>query len=78
MIRVAKPLYFYLGVGYGLHKLYWGDINGSWAEVSDFKFSGPAVTGGVMLNFGKFGFMVGTTATDFSVADLELGISIWL
>lgn len=76
VIRLSSWLYMYTGVGYGRRVLTWEDVNGKWAEVTDYSYNGIAVDAGLKLKFGVFFLSGGVTTINFRYTDMEIGVGI--
>lgn len=76
MFRAADWLYPYIGAGYGRRNLYWEDIDGKWAKVSDCSYSGAAIDAGVIFRIGMFAVSAGVSNTAFKYTDIQIGLGI--
>ena len=74
MYRVNKWLNAYLGAGYGKRTLAWKDVDGVWAEVSDWSHRGAALETGVMFSWNRFVASVGVTTISFRTCSLNIGV----
>lgn len=68
----------YVGAGYGWRYLQWRDIDGNWAEVSDYSHRGLAVETGLIFSYRKLALSVGISSISFKTAALTCGIGICL
>lgn len=66
----------YFGAGYGKRNLYWQDINGGWARVSDRSWSGPSAEAGAAAFWHRFFLSAGLSTITFSHLDFELGLGL--
>lgn len=69
-----KPLYGYVGAGYGQRTLAWETVDGELVKNIDHSASGLAGEAGLLLNVGKLVVSVGYHTVDFK--NHELGASI--
>lgn len=83
MRRIAKPLYFYLGAGYGYKKLAWemaqgevGTSSDKWAENTDETFTGVEADLGLVLRTGNVAFTAGLQSNSFKYFEATVGIGI--
>ena len=76
MLRASRWCYPYIGLGYGYRNMYWKDIQGEWAKVSDMSCSGVSIDAGVALNFGKVAITLGVNNTSFKYTEAEIGIGV--
>ncbi|MBQ0093200.1 MAG: hypothetical protein KBS36_00995 [Bacteroidales bacterium] len=76
MVRAARWLYPYLGLGYGNRSLYLKDIGGEWAIVTDRSTKGLSFDAGVVLKFGKVAVSAGVSNTMLKYTEAEVGVGI--
>jgi len=76
LFRAADWCYPYVGAGYGTKGLYWEDIDGKWAKVTDSSCSGVAIDAGVIFNIGMFAFSVGVNNTAFKYTEIQVGLGV--
>ena len=84
MYRLAKPLYMYLGAGYGYKKLAWeyiaegesGTNTDTWAENTDETYSGIEADLGLVLRAGNFAISAGVQSNSFKYFEATVGIGI--
>ena len=83
MCRLAKPLYMYLGSGYGYKKLAWeladgevGTNSDKWAENVDETFSGVEADLGLVLRAKNFAVTAGIQSNSFKYFEATVGIGI--
>ena len=83
MHRVAKPLYWYAGVGYGYKELAWEIADGAsgthsdkWAKNMDESFNGVEADLGLVLRAKNFAFSAGVQSNSFKYFEATLGVGI--
>lgn len=76
MLRASRWCYPYVGVGYGSRGLYWKDIQGDWAMVTDKSCAGVALDAGLAFKLGKIALTLGVNNTAFKYTEAEVGIGI--
>jgi len=83
MRRIAKPLYLYLGTGYGYKKLAWemaegesGTNSDSWAENTDETFKGVEADLGLVLRAKNFAVSAGIQSNSFKYFEATVGVGI--
>ena len=83
MYRVAKPLYLYLGAGYGYKKLAWemaegesGTNSDQWAENQDETFKGIEADLGLVLRMKNIALSAGLQSNSFKYFEATLGVGI--
>lgn len=83
MYRLAKPLYMYLGAGYGYKKLAWemadgvsGTNSDKWAENTDETFNGIEADLGLVLRTGNFAISAGVQSNSFKYFEATVGVGI--
>lgn len=69
-----KPLYLYVGAGYGQRTLAWETVDGELVKNIDHSASGVAGEAGILLNIGKFAVSAGYHTVNFK--NHELGASV--
>lgn len=67
----------YAGAGYGERGLYWEDISGKWAHVSDVSASGITTDLGLVFNLDHFALSAGITSVAFRRFDAILGLGVF-
>lgn len=72
--RLAKPLYLYVGAGYGSRTLAWETIDGELVKNTDHSASGIAGEIGAIGRFGKFALSAGYQTVNFKYHEASLGI----
>lgn len=76
MYRLAKPLYMYMGAGYGYHKIAWETIEGEWAENTTDSSSGVEADLGLVLRAGNVAFSAGVQSNSFKYFEATVGVGI--
>lgn len=76
MYRLARPLYMYLGAGYGYRKLAWETVEGTWAENADDSYSGIEADFGLVLRAKNFAFSAGVQSNSFKYFEATVGVGI--
>jgi len=83
MRRIAKPLYVYLGAGYGYKKLAWemaesesGTHTDKWAENTDETSKGVEADLGLVLRTKNFAVSAGVQSNSFKYFEATVGIGI--
>ncbi len=54
----------------------WNDMDGAWAEVSDWSYEGIAAETGLMFTLNRLVFSAGISSISFSTASVQLGFGI--
>lgn len=74
----------YAGAGYGISSLYWEDVSGEWAMVTDKSFKGPLFEAGLLTSLGQAGstwrisLLTGISTISFRTISPVLGIGVTL
>lgn len=83
MLRVAKPLYLYMGAGYGYKKLAWemaegeaGTHSDRWAENKDETATGVEADLGLVLRAKNFAITAGVQSNSFKYFEATVGLGI--
>ena len=83
MRRLAKPLYLYMGAGFGYKKLAWeiadgvsGTNSDKWAENVDDSYTGIEADLGLVLRTGNVAFTAGVQSNSFKYFEATVGIGI--
>lgn len=74
MRRLAKPLYAYIGAGYGSRTLAWETVKGELVKNTEHSATGVAAEIGAIGHFGKFAVSVGCQTVNFKYMELSAGI----
>lgn len=77
LCRIAKPLYGYVGAGYGQRTLAWETIDGEWVKNTDHSASGVAAEIGAIGNFKGFALSLGAQTVNFKYLELSVGIGFF-
>lgn len=72
--RFLKPLYGYVGVGYGNRVLAWETVEGELVKNSDHSATGLAAELGAIGRFGKFAVSLGIQTVNFKYMELGVGV----
>lgn len=73
---IWKGLGAFAGVGYGAHSVYWEDVSGNWAKVTDSSVDGAIIEAGVSYTLKPVEFFVGVSTISFGYNSLECGIGL--
>lgn len=76
LMQVVDWLSVYAGTGYGRRTLAWQDVDGKWAEVSDYSCRGPAFETGMIFSYRRLAFSAGVSSISFKTAALTAGIGL--
>ena len=76
LFRLNRWATVYTGVGYGWRRMAWEDIDGRWADVSDWSLQGMAVDAGFMLSYKHLAFSAGVTSISFKSASMTFGLGL--
>ena len=74
LYRFMKPLYGYVGVGYGQRTLAWETVEGEWVKNIDHSASGLAAEIGAIGNYKNFALSLGVQTINFKYMELSVGI----
>lgn len=77
MRRLAKPLYAYVGAGYGSRTLAWETVEDELVKNTDHSATGVAAEIGAIGRFGKFAVSVGCQTVNFKYMELSAGIGFF-
>ena len=72
--RFMKPLYGYVGAGYGSRVTAWETVDGEWVKNIDHSASGLATEIGVIGTYNKYALSIGVQAINFKYMELSIGI----
>lgn len=81
MARIAKPLYVYLGAGYGERVLAWQDQSGDYYRITGNdgpSFIGVEAETGLILRLGPVAISAGVQTNSFHYWEANIGIGILL
>lgn len=73
---IWKGLGAFAGVGYGAHSVYWEDVSGNWAKVTDSSVDGAIIEAGVSYTYNLLELFVGVSTISFGYNSLECGIGL--
>lgn len=73
---IWKGLGAFAGVGYGSHSVYWEDVSGNWAKVTDSSVDGAIIEAGVSYTYKLLELFVGVSTISFGYSSLECGIGL--
>jgi len=68
--------YPYVGVGYGLRKVYWEDNEGLWAEITDLSHKGLCIDAGTVFSYEMLALSAGVTLIPSGYAAFEIGLGV--
>lgn len=77
LCRIFKPLYGYVGAGYGQRTLAWETTDGELVKNTDHSASGIAAEIGVIGRFKKVGLSVGCQTVNFKYMELSAGVGFF-
>lgn len=77
MRRIAKPLYAYIGAGYGSRTLAWETVEDELVKNADHSATGVAAEIGAIGRFGKFAVSVGCQTVNFKYTELSAGVGFF-
>jgi hypothetical protein len=75
--RLAKPLYMYVGAGYGTRTLAWEIVGGDLVKNTDHSADGIAAEIGAIGRFGKFAVSAGYQTTGFKYHEASFGLGFF-
>ena len=74
IFNTASWLSLYAGAGYGSRQLFWQDIDGQWARVSDWSAKGLTVESGAIFRWNGIAFSAGVSSVGFRTLSGTFGI----
>ena len=74
VVRVAGPVYFKFGAGYGSRVKSWYTADGSLVKISDDSFSGIDAAAGILFNLKGFSFSIDAVTTNFKTVEAKIGL----
>lgn len=77
LCRIAKPLYAYIGAGYGSRTLAWETVEGELVKNTDHSATGVAAEVGAIGRLGCFALSVGCHTVNFKYLELSAGIGFF-
>ena len=78
LVQTAPWLILYAGVGYGNRQLMWQDIDGCWAEVSDWSAKGLSAEAGAIFRWNRLTFSAGVFTVALNTCAFSFGIGVRL
>lgn len=72
--RFIKPLYGYVGAGYGQRTLAWETVEGEWVKNVDHSVSGLATEIGLVGQYKGYSLSLGVQSINFKYMELSVGI----
>ena len=77
LFRLAKPLYGYVGAGYGSKTLAWETIADEMVKNADASAEGVAAELGLIGRFGRFALSLGCQTISFKCLEPSVGIGVF-
>ena len=77
MYRIARPLYLYIGAGYGSVTQAWETIDDEIVKNTDGSATGVAAEIGAIGRFGRFALSLGCQTVGFKATEANLGIGVF-
>ena len=77
MYRIARPLYLYVGAGYGSVTQAWETIDDEIVKNTDGSPSGVAAEIGAIGRFGRFALSLGCQTVGFKTTEASVGIGVF-
>ena len=77
LYRFMKPLYGYVGAGYGQRTLAWETVENEWVKNIDHSASGIAAEIGLIGNFKGFALSLGVQTIGFKYMELGAGVGFF-
>ena len=77
LYRFMKPLYGYVGLGYGQRTLAWETVEGEWVKNTDHSASGIATEIGVIGQHKNFALSLGGQTINFKYMELSVGVGFF-
>ena len=74
LVQIVDWLSVYAGAGYGRRTLAWQDIDGNWAEVSDWSVKGLEMEAGAIFRWNRMAFSAGVSTIRFRTCSATLGV----
>lgn len=72
--RLAKPLYFKVGAGYGFRNLYWLTEDDTYYLNESYSYKGLEMSAGMQLNLGGFVMSLEAVTTSFKTLEGKFGL----
>lgn len=77
LYRFMKPLYGYVGAGYGTRTLAWETVGGEWAKNIDHSASGIAAEIGAIGRYKNWALSLGCQTINFKYMEMSVGVGIF-
>ena len=77
LCRFIKPLYGYVGAGYGQRILAWETVESEWVKNTDHSASGIAAEIGLIGQYKGFALSLGAQTVNFKYMELNVGIGFF-
>lgn len=77
LAQTTPWLILYAGAGYGNRQLLWQDIDGGWAQVSDWSVKGLEAETGAMFRWNRVAFSAGVSTVRFRTCSATVGIGFY-
>ena len=77
LYRIMKPLYGYVGGGYGQRTMAWETIDGEWVKNIDHSVSGLATEIGLIGKYKRCAFSLGVQTLNFKYMELGVGVGFF-
>ena len=77
LYRIMKPLYGYVGGGYGQRTMAWETIGGEWVKNIDHSVSGLATEIGLIGKYKRCAFSLGVQTLNFKYMELGVGVGLF-
>ncbi len=74
LFRTVKPLWLYIGTGYGYRSMVYGTHGGYWLKPQANCYSNVAIEAGLIYNFRRVVISAGFSTIGFSYVDGRLGV----
>ena len=74
LMQIVEWLSVYAGAGYGRRTLAWQDIDGNWAEVSDWSVKGLEMEAGAIFRWNRMAFSAAVSTIRFRTCSATLGV----
>ena len=76
MFRIGRPIYAYIGAGYGYRTLAWQNYDGTYYKVTPSSFSGIEAETGLLARLGVIALSAGVQTNQFKFVEANLGIGL--
>lgn len=78
LIGLDDRFSMYVGAGYGRRTLAWEDVDGEWAEISDWSHRGAAFETGALFIWKRLAVSAGISTVSFRTCSLNIGVGVSL